>query len=151
MEKDMTTIDAPPAANMATATHQSTIKRLFSFRGRFNRIQYIGIHFAWFFVAWFGWFVLSAGGMALVRAFSHELPNLKGGLVVVLAIAWLVACVWVYFATLAKRFHDFDWSGASCLLVFIPVVGLFFVIALMFIGGTVGPNRYGPPPARVDG
>ena len=70
---------------------------------------------------------LGMGGMAIVG-------------VVLLAISvagWLVA---------AQRCRDFGWTGWAVLINLIPYVGWLFGVALLFIPGTYGPNRYGPDP-----
>ncbi len=60
-----------------------------------------------------------------------------GGLVILaLSIsAWAVA---------AQRCRDFGWTGWATLIILIPVIGFFFSLALLFIPGDVGSNRYGP-------
>lgn len=48
-----------------------------------------------------------------------------------------------------KRWHDRDKSGWWMLILFVPIVGaLWFLIELGFLPGTLGPNRFGPPPAN---
>jgi uncharacterized membrane protein YhaH (DUF805 family) len=107
------TIDAPLTAHVAAKRRDMAITKLFSFRGRFNRIQYIGVHFAWFFLAPFGWFIISLSTLAVLRTVSHDVAKSQGGAILALTIPWLIACAWVYVATLVKRFHDIDWSGTS--------------------------------------
>jgi len=53
--------------------------------------------------------------------------------------------IWVFFAALAKRLHDIGKSGLACLLVFIPIVGQFMPLILLFLSGTEGSNDYGTP------
>lgn len=51
-----------------------------------------------------------------------------------------------------RRLHDIDQSSWLTLLLLIPLVNAVFMIALVFIKGTDGPNNFGPPPAkRVSG
>jgi uncharacterized membrane protein YhaH (DUF805 family) len=52
---------------------------------------------------------------------------------------------WALLAALSKRFHDIGKSGFMCLLVLVPVVGIFTPFALLILQGTEGPNAYGPP------
>ena len=47
---------------------------------------------------------------------------------------------------IAKRCHDIGLPGTFLLLVFVPVVGVVWLIALMLMPGTAGPNAYGPAP-----
>jgi uncharacterized membrane protein YhaH (DUF805 family) len=63
----------------------------------------------------------------------------------IFAILSFIAVKWSLLAALAKRFRDIEWSGLSCLLVFIPLIGLVIYIIMFFNEGTDGPNMYGPP------
>ena len=45
-----------------------------------------------------------------------------------------------------RRIHDFDTSGWLYLIGLIPLVGTIFLIVIGCIGGTRGPNRFGPDP-----
>ena len=45
----------------------------------------------------------------------------------------------------AKRLHDFNVSGWFALLELVPIVNIIFPIALMFIPGSKGNNKFGEP------
>ena len=45
-----------------------------------------------------------------------------------------------------KRFNDLGYNGWCVLSLFIPVLNAIPVVILLFIKGTVGPNKYGPDP-----
>ncbi len=47
-----------------------------------------------------------------------------------------------------KRCHDRDRSGFFLLIGLVPVLNLWPAIELLFVAGTVGPNRYGLPEVR---
>lgn len=49
-------------------------------------------------------------------------------------------------ASVVKRFHDLDKSGWMILTLLIPIVDFVFSIYLLFVDGTIGPNRYGEDP-----
>jgi uncharacterized membrane protein YhaH (DUF805 family) len=51
-----------------------------------------------------------------------------------------------YLAISAQRCRDFGWTGWSILISLLPVVGGLFMVAIFFIPGSVGSNRYGPNP-----
>lgn len=53
---------------------------------------------------------------------------------------------WIELALVIKRLQDRDFSGFLSLLVFVPFFSLFMILALGFMPGTDGPNRYGPEP-----
>jgi uncharacterized membrane protein YhaH (DUF805 family) len=48
-----------------------------------------------------------------------------------------------------KRFHDLNRSGWWSLLSFVPIAGLWVLIQVGFVRGTIGPNRYGPDPLET--
>jgi uncharacterized membrane protein YhaH (DUF805 family) len=57
---------------------------------------------------------------------------------------------WPALAISAKRWHDRDRSGWWVLVLLIPVLGVFWMLADNgFVRGSVGRNRYGEPPAST--
>jgi uncharacterized membrane protein YhaH (DUF805 family) len=52
-------------------------------------------------------------------------------------------------AVLWRRLHDTDRTGAWFLLVFLPVIGWIWLLVLVCLPGTPGPNRYGPNPKAI--
>jgi uncharacterized membrane protein YhaH (DUF805 family) len=109
------------------------------FSGRRNRnsyVLYLLTLFAALIVMW---------GVAAAMAFDKS----WSGLVVAgLATLPMIVSAW---AVGAQRCRDFGWSGWAMLITVIPYVGWIFSLAILFIPGTDGPNRYGPDPigARV--
>jgi uncharacterized membrane protein YhaH (DUF805 family) len=49
-------------------------------------------------------------------------------------------------AVLSQRCHDIGWPGWCAFLIFVPMLGTVFWLALFFISGTRGPNKYGSDP-----
>lgn len=64
----------------------------------------------------------------------------------VLAIPFLVA----QLVLVAKRCHDIGLPGSYLLLLFVPVLGLAWFLALAVLPGNPGPNAYGPAPRFAD-
>lgn len=59
--------------------------------------------------------------------------------------------LWGALALSAQRLHDIGRSGASLLILLIPVLGPIWVLLLLLRKGGEGNNRYGPDPmARHD-
>ena len=55
---------------------------------------------------------------------------------------------WAAFVLSARRFHDMDKPVWWLLLILIPLIGPILVaVALGFLRGTAGANRYGPDPS----
>lgn len=68
------------------------------------------------------------------------------------AVYWLATIIPTVAVTV-RRLHDRDMSGwwylGVIVLSFIPLVGMLVSLAflvIMFLPGTVGPNRFGPDP-----
>jgi uncharacterized membrane protein YhaH (DUF805 family) len=45
-----------------------------------------------------------------------------------------------------KRCHDLGLPGSFMLLMFVPLIGIVWLVALLFIPGNAAPNAYGAPP-----
>jgi uncharacterized membrane protein YhaH (DUF805 family) len=86
--------------------------------------------------------VLAIAIILLAAALNNPIVSffalLLGGLLVIAAIALSISIH-------VRRWHDLDQPGLLVLLGFIPIVGLIVTIILLFISGTQGANRYGPP------
>ena len=106
---------------------------LFSFSGRRNRKSYIFASLLMFAAIVVVWIV----AVAISYASNGYALFIVAGLVSVpAAIAgWALG---------SQRCRDFGWSGWAMLITLIPYVGWIFAIAIMFIPGNQGPNRYGP-------
>ena len=108
---------------------------IFAFSGRRNRKSYL----LWFVAV--SVITLVVWGLALVLSASRDewtMTVIAGLLSIPVAISsWAVE---------AQRCRDFGWTGWAVLLTLIPYVGWIFALAIIFIPGNVGPNRYGPDP-----
>ena len=97
-------------------------------------------------LGWLLYYEIASGIGMTVAAYIAVLfmgAGLSGTLIgVVLYIAVLV----VGFCTAVRRFHDFNWGGASVLLLLIPLVNIVIIFVLLFRSGTRGTNDYGNEP-----
>ena len=112
---------------------------LFRFSGRRNRKSYalyLLVSLAIVAVVW---------AIALAFAFSGTGTGPELSAFVVPAIVSLAAAI-SGWAVASQRCRDFGWTGWAVLLTLIPAVGWIFALAILFIPGNVGPNRYGPDP-----
>lgn len=79
---------------------------------------------------------------ALIR--HVELPGIVFW---VLYACFSVLHFWISLALYTKRWHDCSKSGWMSLVIFVPVVGIFWFYGnLGFVRGTDGPNGYGEDP-----
>ncbi|WP_300115411.1 DUF805 domain-containing protein [Sphingobium sp.] len=54
-----------------------------------------------------------------------------------------------HLAVMVRRLHDTDRSGWWLLLGLLPLLGGLVLLIFFIIGGTRGPNRFGPDPIEV--
>ena len=108
---------------------------LTSFDGRINRGKF-----------WAGVGVLFAVGI-LANLIDLSLGTTgENGFGIVGGLASL-ASIYPALAIYAKRWHDREKSGWWTLILFVPVIGFFWVlIELGMLSGTRGPNQYGSDP-----
>jgi|SRR4051794_6248413 uncharacterized membrane protein YhaH (DUF805 family) len=67
----------------------------------------------------------------------------------ILGILLGVALIYPAIALYAKRWHDRNKSGWWSLIALIPIIGgIWLLVELGFLRGTVGPNSYGPDPLQ---
>lgn len=105
---------------------------LFQFDGRINRGKF-----------WLGVVVLW-GVFAVIAILAFALDS--SALWVLYFIA-AIAAIWPSLAIYIKRWHDRGKSGWWMLVVFIPLIGYFWLlIECGFLAGDDGPNEYGPDP-----
>lgn len=115
-----------PSAAVADAGSETQPVRVFSVSGRIGRARYIAysIGFYILFGVVAGVFSAALGAVGAVLTF----------------VAWVGLLVIGFLLTI-QRCHDFNSSGWLSLLLVVPVANLVF----LFIPGTDGPNRFGPP------
>ena len=116
----------------------SLIQILFSFKGRINR--------GTFWVASF-----SAGAVFLIvvlLTFGISSSAGEGDAdPAIIFLIYLIPMEWIILAMQVKRWHDRNKSGWMVLIRFIPILGgLWTLIELGFLPGTIGTNKYGDDP-----
>lgn len=114
----------------------SFYKRYFDFQTRSSRSEY------WWVVLYLILLVIVCGGGIGALSGGAEPSDLVMGIGGLAYLAHIIPII----AVAVRRFHDQDKSGWFYLLSFIPLVGGIIMIVFMCIGGTPGPNRFGPDP-----
>jgi uncharacterized membrane protein YhaH (DUF805 family) len=133
------------------------LRFLFSFNGRFTRLQF-----------WLHSLVLTALLICLVVVLFFGYSSPVSGLtsnerflanlakrpdVMLIAGLFFLALVWSAIAGMAKRYHDRGKSGWWIMIMVIPYVGpLWQIVECGFLPGTRGSNRFDGPDEqeRVD-
>lgn len=119
---------------MQPAGIDALLRFFFRPQGRITRIEYF---------LGFG-FILSIDLAAL--SFLWPRTDLAGGALMLTMILGLPLTI-AQFVLVAKRCHDIGLPGTFMLLLFVPVLGLVWLIFLALMPGSSGPNAYGPAPA----
>src|ERR1700743_339695 len=108
--------------------------RFFSLTERIGRLRYLAYGV--------GLGLLTLVPLLLCYVVALAVPFAGGALAVGTEIV-LIVFSW---GLLVRRLHDMDKPGWWSLLAFVPIGNLVLVIMLLFVGGTVGENRFGPQP-----
>lgn len=124
---------------MNTPQVQETWKqKFFSTKGRINRLNYLLRGIALQLI------VSVAQFMSIFALTLMEMDAaIIGGLLLLLIVAFVIACIYSWLCLTIKRWHDLNKSGWYSLLG-ILIIPVFYII---FAKGTDGPNKYGPKPA----
>lgn len=116
---------------MTTAGHPF-YRDIFRFSGRRARLSYLKYSACWHVL------------LLPVYAMREVYGESRVVLIIFLCIVFVALTSSLLVA--AQRCRDFGWRGWLVAIMPIPVVGMLLYIALFFIPGTRGPNRYGPDP-----
>ena len=111
---------------------------LWSFSGRRNRLSFLLVGLAQIagFVVLFG---------IVMAAAATRIDAVLIGAAAICAVAFVALTV-SGWAVSSQRCRDFGWTGWAALITIVPYVGWLFAVALLFIPGTDGDNRYGGDP-----
>ena len=104
-----------------------SLKHIFSFKGRINRLKYITHLF------------LFGIGLFLVSFPFSYLPEYIG---IILSIGLIIIYLWGVFGLTIRRVHDFNKSEWWSLLILVPIINIF----LFLRPGTSETNKYGNVP-----
>ncbi|HEY0064621.1 MAG TPA: DUF805 domain-containing protein [Telluria sp.] len=128
-----------PAADMSNMTDGASTyePQVISLSGRIGRLRYLSYTFLAGLAALFAMAIV--GGVA-----SAISPKLGIAIIVLMYIPMVV----IQFGYTRRRFNDMNRSGWFALLLFIPVVGFFVALWLMFGPGDESSNDFGLPPNK---
>lgn len=112
----------------------------FTTKGRLARGEFFSLGIMLFFAK-----IIVVALMTVVWFYDSEftyLSMISGLIALILFLLFLVGDVMITI----RRLHDFNRSGNWALLLFIPYIDFLFILVLLVIDGTTGPNKYGPDP-----
>lgn len=116
------------------------IRRCFDIRGRARRGEYLG------FILW------QLGFLAVALNLASLLPSgeLRENVVVAIFGAWVLVFGIATLSLQIRRVHDHGTSGWMLTAMFVPYIGVGWMLWLMCAAGTAGPNRYGDDPRTIE-
>jgi len=123
---------------MAKPLPEPTVKwALFNWRGRLGRRSY-------------GWgaalvLVIQIYIMINLMRADQGAENQMVTWGLVLMGFWLMA-TWAILAMTIKRLHDLNVPAQFALGIFVPMLGMLFVLIMMILPGSRETNEHGPPP-----
>ncbi|WP_336953658.1 DUF805 domain-containing protein [Acinetobacter sp. AS167] len=118
-------------------THDSAL----SAGGRFGRLSYLG----WNMLLGLSMCVVGIIAALFIPALSNSPSIALLFILGAVAIIIYIALIYFSFIFIIRRLHDKNQSGWLSLLMFIPLVNLFFFIYLSCAKGDTGANNYGAP------
>ena len=105
------------------------------FSGRARRMEY------WMFVLFNMIFAFAA--MVIDNILGTAVEGVGYGMVYAL---YCLAVIVPGLAVTVRRLHDVGKSGWMYLIIFIPMIGVIWLLVLLFTDGDSGTNEYGPSP-----
>ncbi len=122
--------------------------RVFSMSQRIGRLRYLCyISCAYLIVG--GIVGIVVGFMAAINGNEGFQGNNGVGIIVMIPLAILYIAFLVFSIIVGiRRLHDLNQSGWIIIALFIPIVGLFIAIYMLFFPGTQGSNKFGLQPMK---
>jgi uncharacterized membrane protein YhaH (DUF805 family) len=115
--------------------------QVFAVNGRIGRLRYLAFSMLMGLLTFALIFVVAAiGGVLMAVTKSNTIMMVMLGLAYIPAIA-------VTIILAKRRFNDMGHSGWMSLLMFVPLVGFFVWLWLLFGPGDAQSNQYGKPPS----
>jgi len=122
--------------------------KVFSAQGRMGRVRFINYYLLIPFAIMMGLMAIMGIFGAIMGTMLGDPAggfSIIGGIMTLVMLIIYVVYIVYSFMVIIQRCHDFNASGWLSLLMLIPAVGLFFLIALLVIPGTEGENKFGAP------
>lgn len=112
----------------------AVLKKYAEFNGRARRTEY------WMFA------LFNIIAVVILEILAFALPKGLGLIFLILLVVYALAILVPGIAVVVRRLHDQGKPGVWFLIGFIPFIGGIWLLVLMCLPGTVGPNMYGPDP-----
>lgn len=136
---------AAPGSDVSVDADREYEPGIFAMSGRIGRIRYLAYSTIYNFITFAVVGILAAILIPMMVASSD------GGAdpaMAFLALIIYVPVIAVFFIVVRRRLHDLDKSGWWSLLLLVPIANLLMALYLLFWPGTIGVNRFGPPPVK---
>ena len=78
---------------------------------------------------------------------AQDLDAAWGVTMILILVSVLIIGIWINFSSVIQRYHDRGKSGFWSLMLFVPLIGMIWVvIECGFCSGEDNSNQWGPPP-----
>jgi uncharacterized membrane protein YhaH (DUF805 family) len=128
------------------------LRRYAKFSGRARPKEYWMFALFGVIVCFFLAIVESALGLSMAQHWLETGPSWASASYSTQAgpLVWLFVLLTIIpsVAVAVRRLHDTDRSGWWLLIGFLPLIGGIVLLVFFIIGGTRGPNRFGPDPVE---
>lgn len=108
--------------------------------GRFGRFSYLAWNFLISLITCVAVFLIILMFPALLQISPDTLSI---GPLIIIGIIY-IAVIYFNFIFSIRRLHDRNHSGWLSLLLFVPLINVFFALYLLFAAGNDDTNNYGP-------
>lgn len=134
----------PPVANVADANSQQYAElKMFSPGPRIGRLRYLAYSFGMSFLIMI---VMSVVGGIATAILSNALADAAMPIFIAIYSFFYIVIFVVSIIFSVKRLHDLNQTGWLSIFMFIPIIGFFFYLYLLFASGSDEANRFGNPP-----
>lgn len=112
---------------------------MFSFRGRINRSTF------WSYIGLSSLLYLVLALILMLPDLITEASEPNSMYLIVMCPITAIKFFYIDHAVLVKRLHDIDMSAWNLIILYIPIMGIFFGIVVVSRKGNLEPNKYGEP------
>lgn len=135
---------APPQAELRSRTRADVFDdtRPLSPRGRFGRITWLYWSFAFLLLLNVASSMISLALTSLLAEASQATLQYVD---LALGSLFLICLLILQAIAAIRRLHDIGLSGATVMVLFVPVLNLLLLLGLALVRGNPDANRFGPP------
>lgn len=138
---------APQSSVEANSGQDYADVKVFSPSGRMGRVRFINYYITIPFAVLMAFSaVIGIIAAIAIPAMAEDGSGTVSAIMSAIMLLLYAALIIYQLLVIIQRGHDFNASGWLSLVMLIPVVNILFLLALLFVPGTEGTNKFGLPP-----